>query len=58
MLASLAKAKNDEAAEHIARDLDRCTPEEIWFWTSNYPGSIRRYTQSEKVIEALTVLAS
>jgi len=58
MLATLSKARSDEKAENVLRYIENCTPEEIWFWTSKYLGIIKRDIQSEKVIEALTVLAS
>jgi len=58
MLTALSKAKNESQADSIIRYLEGCTAEEIWFWTSKYLGIIKRDTQSEKVIKALTVLAS
>jgi hypothetical protein len=57
LLASLSKVKTDEEAENILRYIDKCTPEEVWFWTSKYLGLIKKVTKPEKVIEALTILA-
>lgn len=57
LLASLSKTRKDEEADNIIRYIYRCTPEEIWFWTSKYLGIIRDDTTPEKVIQALTILA-
>ena len=57
LLASLSKAKTDEEAENILRYIEKCTPEEVWFWTSKYLGLIKKATKPEKVIEALAILA-
>ncbi len=57
LLASLSKAKTDEEAENILRYVEKCTAEEVWFWTSKYLGLIRKSTRPEKVIKALAILA-
>jgi len=57
LLASLSKAKTNEEAENIIRYVEKCTAEEVWFWTSKYLGLISKSTQPEKVINALAILA-
>ncbi len=57
MLAALSKARTDEEAENILRYLEKCTPEEIWFWTSKYLSIINSGPQPDKVVEALATLA-
>jgi hypothetical protein len=57
MLAALSKAKTIEEAENILRYIEKCTPEEIWFWTSKYLGIINRGPHPDKVFEALAALA-
>jgi len=57
-LAILSKVKTDEEAENVLRYIERCTPEEIWFWTSKLLGFIRKDTSPNKVVEALAILAT
>jgi hypothetical protein len=57
LLASLSNAETDDEAECILRYVEKCTPEEVWFWTSKYLGFIRRSARPERVIKALTILA-
>ena len=57
MLAALSKSRTDEEAENILRYIEKCTPEEIWFWTSKYLGIINSGPQPDKVVQALATLA-
>jgi hypothetical protein len=57
MLATLSKARTDEEAENVLRYIEKCTPEEIWFWTSKYLGIINNSPLSDKVVKALATLA-
>ena len=57
LLATISIAKNYQEAENILHYIEKCTPEEIWFWTSKYLGIIRKDAKPEKVVEALALLA-
>jgi hypothetical protein len=57
MLAALSEARTGEEAENILRYIEKCTTEEIWFWTSKYLGIINRNSQPDKVVKALATLA-
>jgi len=57
LLASLSLTKNDKEAENLFHYIEKCTPEEIWFWTSKFLSVIKRDVKPKKVIKALAVLA-
>jgi len=57
LLAALSLTENDQEVENLFHYIEKCTPEEIWFWTSKYLGIIKRDAKPEKVVMALTILA-
>ncbi|MEM4546915.1 MAG: hypothetical protein QW328_09175 [Nitrososphaerota archaeon] len=57
-LAILSMVTSGEEAESVLRYIERCTPEEIWFWTSKLLGVIKKDASPKKVVEALAILAS
>lgn len=57
VLATISNASTEVEAENALRYIERCTPEEIWFWTSKLLGIIRKSIPAQNVVRALTILA-
>lgn len=57
MLAALSISRDQHEDESIIRYIEKCTPEEIWFWTSKYLGMITKQSKPQKVVSALAILA-